>query len=367
MLRILVVLLGSVVVGVSAQPIDDELAAFIASKPHPQSVSEFNAIPHLSSLNQDTTLICWSFATTSFIESEMKRLGMDPVRLSVVYPMYCIFLEKAKAFAATKGTSRVSPGDLFSGVLEVVQRYGAMPASTYEGMKERGTVYSHTVLYGEIQALMKKVNAENAWNEDSLLTRVKDVLNRHIGAPPSRFLFKGIEYTPESFAERIVRLPWDEYRLVTSFRYEPFGRMIELRVPDNWAHRANFLNIPLERFYSMFKHAVMNGYSVAVDMDISEASYERTKQYCIVPPSDIAEDSIDQNAREIRFQSERTTDDHLVHAVSYKQYGKEDWFLVKDSWRTAFEGPNGGYMFFHSSYVKLKVLAFLVHNQGMGE
>ncbi|MCU0412350.1 MAG: hypothetical protein MUF82_07455, partial [Bacteroidetes bacterium] len=93
-----------------AQSIDEELSAFIASKAHPESVSDFKALPHLSSLNQDTTLICWSFATSSFIESEMKRLGMEPVRLSVVYPMYCVFLEKAKRFVETKGSSRLSPG-----------------------------------------------------------------------------------------------------------------------------------------------------------------------------------------------------------------------------------------------------------------
>jgi bleomycin hydrolase len=367
MARFIAVVLHCLAVGVSAQTVDDELATFIASKPHPVSVSEFQAIPHLSSLNQDTTLICWSFATSSFLESEMKRLGMPPVRLSVVYPMYCMFLEKTKRFVATKGESRVSPGDLFSGVLEVVRTYGAMPAATYEGMKEQGSVYSHTALYAEIQELMKRTTADIVWNEDTMMVRIKSILDRHVGTPPARFTYKGNEYTPESFAREHVRLPWQDYVLVTSFSYAPFDQMIEFRVPDNWMHGKNYLNVPLERFYSIMKNAVQRGYSMALDMDMSEPSYGRTKQYGIVLPSDVAEDSICQQTREVRFQDGRTTDDHLVHAVAYKQYGAEDWFLIKDSWRTAFEGPNGGYMFFHRSYMKLKVLAFLVHRGGMGE
>jgi bleomycin hydrolase len=252
-----------------------------------------------------------------------------------------MFLEKAKRFIAAKGDSRVSPGDLFSGVMEVVRLYGAIPAVAYEGMKEQGAIYSHTALYADIQTLMKRTQAEREWNEDTMMVRIKAILARHIGTPPARFTHKGREYTPESFVKEYIRLPWDEYVLVTSFSYAPFDQMIEFRVPDNWAHRKNFLNVPLPRFYASLKNAVQHGYSVALDMDMSEPSYERTKQYGIVLPSDIAEDSIDQQARELRFQDGRTTDDHLVHTVAYRQFGSEDWFLVKDSWRTAFEGPNG--------------------------
>ncbi len=348
-----------------AQSIDDELAAFIASKAHPESVSDFKILPHLTSLNQDTTLICWSFATSSFIESEMKRLGMEPVRLSVVYPMYCVFLEKTKRYIATKGASRFAAGDLFSGVLDIIARYGAMPAASYEGLKEAGAIYSHSKMYAELSALMRKVKKEGAWDEAAVLARVKEILRAYVGEPPAEFVFRGTKHTPRSFADAVVRLPWNEYLLVTSFRYAPVDTFIALNVPDNWGHQANYYNVPIDEFYEAMKSAVASGYSVAIDADISEPSYERTKRYAISPPSDVREDSIDQHAREVRFTDERTTDDHLMHIVAYKRFGTEDWFLVKDSWRTAFEGPNGGYMFFHESYMKLKALAFLVHRDAV--
>ena len=347
------------------QAVDAELARVLAATPHPESVSDFQAIPHLSARNQDTTLICWCFATLSFLESEMKRLGLEPVRLSVMYPVHCVFLEKAKRFVATKGESRFAPGDLFSGVMEIVQQYGAIPAASYEGLKGPATVYSHSALYAELDRFTSDIRKRGAWNEDSVLTGVRSILAKHLGTPPAHFMFKGKEQTPTSFLHEIVRLPWEEYLLVTSFTYAPFDRPVELRVPDNWAHRTNFINVPLEVFYDAFRDAVKGGYSIAFDADISESSYERTKRFCFIPPSDCPGDSIGQAAREVRFADGRTTDDHLMHAVSCRRFGSEDWFLAKDSWRTAFEGPNGGYMFFHSSYIRMKVLAFLVHRDGV--
>jgi bleomycin hydrolase len=51
--------------------------------------------------------------------------------------------------------------------------------------------------------------------------------------------------------------------------------------------------------------------------------------------------------------------------VAYQKFGDADWFLVKDPLPTAWEGKHHGYAFFHESYVKLKVLAFLVHRDGI--
>src|SRR5690349_8998475 len=82
----------------SAQSIEQELQTFLAATPRPQRVEDFQAIPHLPPLNQGTTLFCWSFSTSGFIESEMQRLGLEPVRLSVFYPVSYLFMEKAKLY-----------------------------------------------------------------------------------------------------------------------------------------------------------------------------------------------------------------------------------------------------------------------------
>ena len=60
-----------------------------------------------------------------------------------------------------------------------------------------------------------------------------------------------------------------------------------------------------------------------------------------------------------------TTHDHLMHIVGFSQFNGEEWFLVKDSWRDAWEGQFKGYFFYHSDYAKLKILAFMVHKDGI--
>lgn len=366
-IRVLVIFIQLVLFDVSAQaqPAKEQLGLALARLPHPESVADFSPVYHFSPMNQDSTLVCWSFATSSFIESEMKRLGKDPVRLSVMFPVYYAFVEKAKRFVRSHGESRFNPGDLFSGVLDIAARYGAVPEAAYEGEKNGDVNYNHNALYANLDSLMSRIRATENWNEERAVVDVESILNAHLGKPPKKFIYREKEYTPQSFLSDIVNLPWSDYVTVTSFQYAPFDRFIELKVPDNWKHNANYFNVPLELFYTSLRDAVAHGYSVAIDMDNSEPSYRITKQYAFIPEHDVPKDSVTQSTREKQFQSGATTDDHVMHMISYRKFGTEDWFLAKDSWRTAWEGPSRGYFFFHESYVKLKVLAYLVHRDGV--
>ncbi len=341
-----------------------ELSRELEKLPHPLAASEFQPVPQLSCLNQGGTLICWSFATCSFLESEMARLNRPQVRLSVMYPAYCQFVEKTKRFVRTKGESRFSPGDLFIGVMETCRLYGALPASAYEGKLEK-KLPDHKKLYAELDRFTRDLKQRAAWDEEGALVEVRRILNQHMGEPPTTFAFGGQSYTPKSFAAEVVNLPWKDYIMITSFRYAPFNTQTDLRVPDNWQHQSNFLNLELPVYYQAFKEAVRKGFSVAVSMDITEPSYERTGRYCFVLDGEVARQDLNQDLREAWFTMGSTTDDHAIHVTGYKQVEGEDWFLAKDSWKTAWRDGNKGCLFLHSSYIKGKVLAFIVHRDGV--
>lgn len=341
------------------------LEAFLKQIPHPTAVGDFEPLFHFDSRNQDTTLVCWSFSTTSFLETEMKRIGLEPVRLARMYPVYHVFLEKAKRFVQTRGASRYAPGDLFSGVLATIAAYGIVPEEAYRGQTRICETFNHDAMYGQLDSLMHSVKTSKLWDEAAVLAKVVPILNNHLGKPPETFKYKGRTYTPKSFLDEVVRLPWDEYLLVTSFSSSRFDQYTELSVPDNWAHRSNYFNVPLEAFVSGVTEALTNGYSLAIDADISEPSYAQTKTHAIIPPYDIPFEAITQQARDFRFDNGSTTDDHLMHVIGYRKFGDQEWYLVKDSWRTAFEVQPGGYFFFHKSYLELKVLAYLVHREGV--
>jgi bleomycin hydrolase len=349
---------------VQAQSMREELLESLKKIPHPNSAADFQPVPSLPCLNQGKTLVCWSFATTSFLESEMARLKLEPVRLSVMYPVYCAYVEKARRFSQTKGGSRFAQGDLFTGVPDACREYGAMPASVYDRPSDGG-VFDQTRLYADLEHFIQEVKLQGNWDEARMLSRVKKILNRHLGEPPKTFSYKGTTYTAKSFLAEVVRLPWTDYVMITSFESAPFNTFTELKVPDNWRHNTNFLNVPLPVFYDALKGALHAGFSAAIDLDTSEPSYENTGRYCLVPDFDIPAGQITQAARELRFLNGATSDDHAIHMIGCNTFGGEDWFLAKDSWKVAWRDGNQGALFLHSSYVKLKVLAFLVHRDGV--
>lgn len=331
----------------------------------PAELSAYNPTFHFPPVNQGDTSACWCFSTVSFLESEMVRLGLPPVKLAVMYPMYYELIEEAKYFVQTRGESKVTPGDLFPTVLEVVQQYGVVPAECYPGRPDNEKAYNHKTLYEELETYVTGVKNDQIWDEAKVVAGLESILNRHLGKPPETFEYKGRSYTPKSFQEEFVALPWQDYLLVTSFQYAPFFTYTELRVPDNWRNNNRYYNVPLDVFYEGLKTAVRGGYSVAIDSDISEPGRVGARDISIIPAYDIPYSYITQEAREYRFEQKATKDDHLMHIVGVTESDGHDWFLVKDSWRDAWKGRHKGYFFFRDDYVKLKVLAYLVHKDAL--
>ena len=322
-------------------------------------------IDNLPPVNQDTTNACWSYSALSFIETEMQRINGQTVKLAEMFPVYYAFIEKAKTFVATRGESRFKPGDLFTTVLEVIRTYGIVPMEVYRGQAVPRATYNHNQMEAEIETLKKQIIDENVWDETEVLALLQEILDRHLGPPPKTFTFRNKEYTPKSFAQEFVNLPWPEYIKVMSFSYAPFNTFAYFNVPDNWRKLDSYYNVPLDVFYQSMKEAIQNGYSIVFDGDIGEPGRIGKWDVCFIPDFDIPSAYINQAAREYRFDKGVTRDDHLMHMIGYASIDGQDWFLVKDSWRDAWEGAYKGYFFYHGDYVKLKVLAYLVHKDAV--
>ncbi len=333
----------------------------------PQEIEELRPRFHFAPVNQDTTNACWSFSTISFIESEVQRINSQNIKLAVMYPVYYGFIEKAKRFVQTRGESRFAPGDLFTTVIDVIQIYGIVPEEAYSGQVGARTTYNHQQMEKEVNELKSRIVENKIWDEEAVLEELKQILDSQLGEPPSSFVFRGETYTPLTFAERFVNLTWDDYLLVTSFGYAPFDAFASLKVPDNWKNVDRYFNISLDLFYRSMKNALNNGFSLAIDGDISEPGRIGSEDICYIPAYDIPGAFINQEARDYRFDTGVTKDDHLMHVVGFAELNGEDWFLVKDSWRDAFEGKHEGYFFYHGDYAKLKILAYLVHKEGVPE
>jgi bleomycin hydrolase len=164
-----------------------------------------------------------------------------------------------------------------------------------------------------------------------------------------------------------LRVNPDDYVSFMSTLEVPFHTVAVLDVPDNWWRSREYHNVPLEEFYAGIKGALEKGYTVAVGGDVSEPGKDGVNDVLFVPPYDIPSRYIDQLAREYRIDNKSTWDDHGVHVVGYAHLADHDWFLIKDSGRSARRGKVEGYYFMRDDYLRLKMLTFFVHKDAVAD
>ncbi len=332
---------------------------------HVRNLDAYNPVYHTKPIRQDTTGTCWCFSMSSFLESELYRLGTGEIELSRMYIVYWEYVEKVRRWVRERGNSLVAQGSQFNAVLERMKQYGAVPAKAYTGLLPGETIFDHNEMEDEILTYLDYVEEQKLWNEDQVLANVKMILNRTMGRPPQTILVDGTEMTPQEYLQDVIELPIDDYVAFISFKNVPFWTMAEYDVPDNWWHANSYHNVPLPEFYDGIKTAIKNGYSVAIAGDVSEPGKYGWKDIAVVPSFDIPSCFINQDSREFRFYNETSTDDHGVHLIGYTEHKGEDWFLIKDSAASAWRGSFDGYHFFHGDYIKLKILAFVAHKDAV--
>lgn len=327
----------------------------------PPSPQAYRTVFHFPPLAQYNTNICWSFAATSFYESEIFRLSGKKIKLSEVWTVYWEYLAKVRRWVRERGASLVAEGGESNAINRIWKEHGLVPAEAYPGRRIDGDKLDHEPLISEVKGYLEYVKANDLWDEETVLKHVALLLDRHLGAPPARFTYDGREMTPQEFLKNETPLDMDDYVDLLSTTYFPFYTFQEFTVPDNWWHSKEYLNVPLGEWYGTIVKALRAGYSVNIGGDVSEPGKLGFQDVCFVPSFDIPADHIDQDSREFRIANRTTQDDHGIHIVGYKRHAGHDWFLVKDSGRSARWGKHEGYFFFRGDYVKLKMLSFTVH------
>ena len=100
-----------------------------------------------------------------------------------------------------------------------------------------------------------------------------------MGSAPASFVYRGKEYTPQSFREFLEIEP-DEYVAVTSFTHHPFYMPFAIEVEDNWDWGMSW-NLPLDDFSALFEQVLLKGYTIYWCADVTEASFASTKGYAV--------------------------------------------------------------------------------------
>lgn len=339
---------------------------FLSDKQLPKSKSEFKQVWHTDPVNQGLTGTCWSFSTTSFMESENYRINKEKIKLSPIYTVYWEYIEKALGYLQSRGQTVFSEGSQANALFRAWKKHGIVPQEAYTGMKPGQKVHDHSKMSEEILAYLKNLKTQNAWDEQAAIANVKAILNFYLTEPPTEFTYEGKKYTPLTFRNERVKLDLEDYLELVSFTDEPYYSKMEYKVADNWWHSKDYYNVPLDVYMGTLKSAVRSGYSVCFAGDVSEPGINSQYKVALVPDFDIPSQYITAEARQFRFTTGNTADDHGIHGVGYKEEGGKDWYLIKDSGSGSFNKEDKGYYFFHEDYIKLKMLAILVHKDAVG-
>ncbi len=335
----------------------------------PNKVDLYKSYWHNPPISQGNTGTCWDFSTTSFLESDIYRQTGKKVKLSEMYTAYWEYVEKAREFVRTRGKSNFDEGSEANAVTRIMKKYGAMPESVYLGRPADMPFYDHAPMVKEMKDFLKSVKENNLWNEQFVISTIKDILNKYMGEPPTQFEVDGKTYTPKTYLKDYLKLNPDDYVDIMSLKQFPYWTQDEYPVPDNWWHSKDYYNVPLNVFMDIVNHAIENGYTICIGGDVSEPGFDRTTQCAIVPTFDIPDQYIDENARQFRFSNGTTTDDHGMHLVGYTDYKGQRWYLVKDSGsgsrNNGEDNPNFGYYFFRWDYMKLKIMDIMVHKDAI--
>jgi bleomycin hydrolase len=329
--------------------------------------------------DQGKTGTCWSFATTAFIETELIRMNKGEHILSPMWNVRFTYLPKAVNYVRYSGLSNFGMGGQAHDVMNVVKEYGFVPEEIYSGRHINEEGFNNGELDNVLKAIVDAVNKGRkitpVWQKV-----IEATLNIYLGEPIKEFSYQGKTYTPKSFAESLG-FNADDYVEITSYSHHPFYSQFDLEIPDNFT-KDKYYNVPMDDLIKIIDNAVMNGYSVAWDGDVSEKEFEKKKNYAIVPekeesteadkkddeekdPEPIKEKVITQELRQESFDNHTTTDDHLMQitGIAKDQTGAR-FYYTKNSWGTK-DKKYSGYWYVSVPYVQLKTIAIMVHKDAV--
>lgn len=330
----------------------------------PASPEVYDAPFHFPPVPQYYTSTCWCFSATSFLESEIRRLGGPEVKLSEMHTVYWETVEKVRGWIAKRGHQPFAGGAESDGVLIIWEKYGCVPHEAYPGLALADR-HNHVEMNGEIRDYLHMIREQGHWNEETAIAHVRTILDRHLGVPPATFDWNGESWTPLRFFREVTGIVPGDYVGVMSTLSAPFWRQARFDVPDNWRPTDTYWNLPLDEFMTVIRNAARKGYTMSIGGDVSEPGYHGFEDAAIVPTFDIPQDYIDQDSREFRMYNRTTGDDHGVHLLAWKRVGGRDWYLIKDSARSSRHGEFEGYYFYRDDYIRLKMLTIMVHRDAI--
>jgi bleomycin hydrolase len=340
--------------------------------------------------DQSASGTCWSFATTSFIESELLRMTKDTFDLSEMYFVRKAYEAKAMHYVRLHGTANFGEGGQAHDVMNVIRANGMLTEAAYSGLANGQTKPNHS----ELEALLSSMVGTLSKNPGGKLSPdwmnvVSAVLDVYLGKVPETFGTSNM--SPLEFGKKINP---DDYVEITSYSHHPYYTSFSLEVPDNWSG-GSYYNVSPDELIQIMDNALVKGYTIDWDGDVSDKGFSHKNAVAVVPEVNIEnlpaterskwekltekerktqfysfekpvpEKNITTEIRQTAFDNFSATDDHLMHITGTvtDQNGKR-YYHTKNSWG-ADSNSHGGYLNISEAYVRLNTIAIMVHKDAL--
>ena len=343
--------------------------------------------------DQSSTGTCWCFATASFMESELLRMGKGEYDLSEMFIVRQKYMNQMEDNYLRRGKGNIGEGSLAHTFKNAYKQVGIVPEEAYSGLIDGNKEHNHGALSRYFKALVD-ANIASKKRTPQYYALINNLFDTYLGKLPEKFTYKGKEYTPQSFTESLG-LNMDDYVELTSFTHKPYYETFSPEVPDNWENQPMY-NLPLDELIGVIDYALNKGYTVCWDGDVSEQGFSFKNGIAINPQvEDVKDYSTTDRARfekmpkyermdevfkfehpypeinvtpEIRqdgYEKFVTTDDHLMHITGIvKDQNGTKYYITKNSWG-AESNKSGGYLNMSESYVRAKTICVMVHKDSL--
>ena len=335
---------------------------------------------------------CWAYAISSFLESELIRMGKGEFDLSEMFIVNRNYHLRAKDYVRFHGMKSFSAGAEGWDALNVIKQFGILPQEAYTG----NTFDEILPVHGEMDAILKAYVDAVVKNKNKKISSVwmkgfDGVLDAYLGEIPESFMYKGKEYNTKSFASDLG-LNMDDYVTITSYMHHPFYESFIFEGADNWS-LGEVLNVPMDEMMQVVDYAIEKGYTIAWGSDVSEKGFAFRKGVAVVPETEsknmadseiskwqnmskdqksaygteypVKEKVITQEMRQIAFDNYESTEDHMMHIVgTAKDQNGSEYYLVKNSWGTDLNSHEG-YFYASKAFVEYKSVSVLMHKDAI--
>lgn len=343
--------------------------------------------------DQSSTGTCWCFATASFIESELLRMGKGEYDLSEMFIVRQKYMNQMEDNYLRRGKGNIGEGSLAHTFKNAYKQVGIVPEEAYSGLIDGNKEHNHGALSRYFKALVD-ANIASKKRTPQYYALINNLFDTYLGKLPEKFTYKGKEYTPQSFTESLG-LNMDDYIELTSFTHKPYYEMFSPEVPDNWENQPMY-NLPLDELIETIDYALNKGYTVCWDGDVSEQGFSFKNGIAINPQVEDVKDylttdrarfekmpkyqrmdevfkfehpypeiNVTPEIRQDGYEKFVTTDDHLMHITGIvKDQNGTKYYITKNSWG-AESNKSGGYLNMSESYVRAKTICVMVHKDSL--